>query len=143
MDDEESITDDDITTGSPNRMMRADIKGEDEDLTPLEEFYLSELEQSIHCDLIEKMKHAESNLKNKITEEKNNINMNRRKSRKELSISKLKQLKSELALHRKESYKLAFSKISEKNKHEVNSILGNDESSEEERFKIQEMMSPL
>ena len=50
-------------------MMRADIKGVDADLTPLEEFYLSELEQTIHCDLIEKMKTKETTLKDKIQRE--------------------------------------------------------------------------
>ena len=53
--------------------MRADIKGVDSDLTPLEEFYLSELEQTINCDLIEKLKNKEINLKSMIKKEEKKV----------------------------------------------------------------------
>lgn len=47
-------------------IQRSDILGKDEDLEAIEEFYLREIEETVHADMIQKVKKKEQEIKEKI-----------------------------------------------------------------------------
>ena len=77
---------------------REDIKGLDEDLTPMEEFYLSELEKTVKHDFIRQITQKESDLKKEISQfKKHKLKRAQTIEGEQVSQSYLANLKTQLA----------------------------------------------
>ena len=107
-----------------NPIERSEIGGNDEDLEPIEEYYLKEIEETVHADFIRRVSKEEGRIQQQIEEVKRQCDCTEKRC-------KLQHLKSQLQLRVRQRSRLAFDEISLLNKMEVEQMLSDPGTFEE------------
>lgn len=107
-----------------NPLKLQDITGNDEDLEAIEEFYLQDIEKMMNQRLMEQINNLKSQLKFEISNQKYDSFTSSFQHNKGFESEKCKELKAKLKSKIYEFKTLSFSVLSQKNKDEIISMLG-------------------